>query len=492
MKWHPANRFRSIPIPFQLIILLLMTSFLAFCQKEDSEPDQEEQAPDGYLSVDYATPQGQVSDWHMGLNLVFSHHSDAFWENSGIIEILKDINCPVLRFPGGAVTSYYHWDDMNGLGWSDSWNPNYDPSSAADPSEYTDLAEFMDICEQVGAEPMVGINMTSGVKFDRIQDGLEEAKALMQHCMDQGYDVKYYYLDNERYHQGWSAELYVREINRYVPELRKIDPDAQFIANWKLNRNDLQYLVTNAGHNFDMLDHHEYYDWGKASWERWKSELPMDISNQWHPEDTPHDEYYQQWLEQFAQWGYPDLQIATNEWNIGPNDEDNYATPFQYALMQSELWLQMAEGGVEMSCFWPIFWAHPDPVEVQNRYLVKTTTKEPNPVTHCFNMLGKSLGNDMYEASISVQAVTGMAVMDDSKARVYIHSKSPESNRLQLILGGTDAAGQATLTTFLQDGQAPARGMVVDTTFSMDQEEVMIEVPAFSLNMLEFTPATGS
>jgi hypothetical protein len=124
--------------------------------------------------------------------------------------------------------------------------------------------------------------------------------------------------------------------------------------------------------------------------------------------------------------------------------------------------------------------------------LVKTTTKEPNPVTHCFNMLGKSLGNDIYEASISVQAVTGMAVRDDSIARVYIHSKSPESKSLQLILGGMDAAGEASLTTFLQDDQAPARGMLVDTTFSMDQEEVMIEVPAFSLNMLEFTPAGGS
>jgi hypothetical protein len=77
-----------------------MTSFLAFCQNEESEPKEQEQTPDGYLSLDYSSPKGQVSDLHMGLNLVFSHHSDAFWKNSGIIEILKDM-CRYLLLPLG-------------------------------------------------------------------------------------------------------------------------------------------------------------------------------------------------------------------------------------------------------------------------------------------------------------------------------------------------------------------------------------------------------
>src|SRR3546814_15491533 len=81
----------------------------------------------------------------------------------------------------------------------------------------------------------MGINMASGKKYDRLEEGIEEAIRLMRHCRSKGVTVRYYYLGNEPYHKTanyiYTAEEYAEMIHRYAEAMRKVDPDIRIIAN---------------------------------------------------------------------------------------------------------------------------------------------------------------------------------------------------------------------------------------------------------------------
>jgi len=115
---------------------------------------------------------------------------------------------------------------------------------------------------------MLGINMSSGMEWDREADGLNEAVALVKYCQANNFDVKCFYLDNEPYHEGngynkdlagnggeWTATTYADSIRKYIP-------DAKLFANWKEhlrdNRSDYTTLINIAGDNIDYIDVHWY------------------------------------------------------------------------------------------------------------------------------------------------------------------------------------------------------------------------------------------
>jgi alpha-N-arabinofuranosidase len=78
-----------------------------------------------------------------------------------MIEALKNLNCPNLRWPGGCFADDYHWRD--GIGPRDKrpkrinihWGQVIEPNAFG-------THEFLDLCELVGAEPYIAGNVGSG------------------------------------------------------------------------------------------------------------------------------------------------------------------------------------------------------------------------------------------------------------------------------------------------------------------------------------------
>src|SRR5699024_1393835 len=122
---------------------------------------------------------------------------------------------------------------LTGQGHRDSWNSSFDPSKNKKPSSFMDLNEYLDVCRELKTEPLIGINMGSGMKYHRVQDGIEEAKKLMQHCLQRGIKVKYFYLGNEPYRSDanytFTAAEYADMINQYGSAMRKIDDQIKII-----------------------------------------------------------------------------------------------------------------------------------------------------------------------------------------------------------------------------------------------------------------------
>jgi alpha-N-arabinofuranosidase len=78
-----------------------------------------------------------------------------------VIEALKKLQVPVLRWPGGCFADEYHW--MDGIGPRES-RPKMVNTNWGGVVEDNSFGthEFLDLCEMIGAEPYICGNVGSG------------------------------------------------------------------------------------------------------------------------------------------------------------------------------------------------------------------------------------------------------------------------------------------------------------------------------------------
>ena len=90
------------------------------------------------------------------------------------LEVLKKLDTPLLRWPGGNFVSGYNWRD--GI----DPNPDKRPPRA-NPAwkniEHNDVGihEFMDLCDLIKTEPYVALNMGKG----RVEDAAAEVQYIV-------------------------------------------------------------------------------------------------------------------------------------------------------------------------------------------------------------------------------------------------------------------------------------------------------------------------
>jgi alpha-N-arabinofuranosidase len=88
-----------------------------------------------------------------------------------IVDALKELNIPNLRWPGGCYADDYHWRD--GIGPRDKRpkRVNIHWGSVVDTNAFG-THEFLDLCELIGAEPYIAANVGSGTPQE-MRDWLE-------------------------------------------------------------------------------------------------------------------------------------------------------------------------------------------------------------------------------------------------------------------------------------------------------------------------------
>lgn len=92
----------------------------------------------------------------------------------GVLDALRELAPPVLRWPGGCYADTYHWRD--GIGPASdravTFNENFGTYETDDHAFGTD--EYLRLCEWIGARPWINVNMMSGT--------VAEANAWMEYC----------------------------------------------------------------------------------------------------------------------------------------------------------------------------------------------------------------------------------------------------------------------------------------------------------------------
>lgn len=191
-----------------------------------------------------------------------------------VVEALKDLHIPVLRWPGGCFADEYHW--MNGIGPEDKRlgiiNSNWG-GTIEDNSFGTN--EFFNLCELLGCEPYLSGNVGSGT-VEELARWVEYITASAGPMADMRkangrenpWRLKYLGVGNESWGCGgnFTPEYYSDVYRRYQTYCRNYDGNHLFkIASGAsdYDYNWTEVLMKNAGKLMDGLSLHYYtvLDW---------------------------------------------------------------------------------------------------------------------------------------------------------------------------------------------------------------------------------------
>ena len=327
---------------------------------------------------------------------------DAAWQPEYLPKTLTEVGVGNLRYPGGHVTSFWHWDDPWWKPFSDLWgsSPETLNNKASRKSEYSkvvDLDEYITQCRSLKAEPVLGVNLLAGIKYGQLSrqeastyahlpyngDSIAEAVAMLRYCRQMHFDVHYVYLDNEVGHQGGlpnhvPEEAYPELVKAFSIAQKKESPGVKIIVNYIHGLGpQAKRMVKDYGQYFDVVDDHFYYHppglaYKTFSRQAWMKDLGLD----------GHTAEFSGFTQYCQSVGQGHIQIACMEWNCQgmgavdtaegddapKNGEEKKSSKgkkgangpkgnqFDQLLVVSEMIMMFVEQKVEMAAIWPLFW----------------------------------------------------------------------------------------------------------------------------------------
>ncbi|KAJ6190386.1 hypothetical protein N7519_000407 [Penicillium mononematosum] len=160
--------------------------------------------------------------------------SDEKGFRTDVLEALKGLNIPVVRYPGGNFCATYHW--LDGVGPKDQRPARPELAWLGTETNQFGTDEFMQWCEAVGTEPYLCFNFGTGT--------LDEALGWVEYCNGTGntyyanlrrkngreepYNVKYWALGNECWGpwqvEQMTKEAYAHKAIQWAKALKLLDP----------------------------------------------------------------------------------------------------------------------------------------------------------------------------------------------------------------------------------------------------------------------------
>lgn len=153
-----------------------------------------------------------------------------------VVEALKEINVPVLRWPGGCFADEYHW--MDGIGEKSKrkriinthWGGVVEDNSFG-------THEFMELCRQIGCKTYINGNLGSGtvqemsewVEYMTFKGVSPMADLRLENGHEEPWNVDYFGVGNENWGCGgnMTPEHYANEYRRYQTYVRDYDEEKE-------------------------------------------------------------------------------------------------------------------------------------------------------------------------------------------------------------------------------------------------------------------------
>jgi len=167
-------------------------------------------------------------------------NADESGMRTDVIQLINELNVPVVRYPGGNFVSGYHWED--GVGPKENRPAKVDLAWKVIESNQFGLNEFMDWCKKASTTPMMAVNL--GTR------GPEDAKNLLEYCnmkggtyysdlrrkhgYEQPHDIKLWCLGNEMDGPWQMGHKTAEEYGRIAAEtgrlMKMLDPTVELVA----------------------------------------------------------------------------------------------------------------------------------------------------------------------------------------------------------------------------------------------------------------------
>lgn len=141
-----------------------------------------------------------------------------------VIDALKEIKIPVLRWPGGCFAEEYHW--MDGIGKKDERPVRINTCwGGVEETNHFGTHEFFNLCEELGCEAYLAANMSGGTVWEMqswieyiTYDGNSELALLRKkNGREKPWKLKYVGVGNENWGGGGNMrpEFYADEYRKY-------------------------------------------------------------------------------------------------------------------------------------------------------------------------------------------------------------------------------------------------------------------------------------
>lgn len=166
--------------------------------------------------------------------------SDQAGFRTDVMEAVRGLRVPIIRWPGGNFVSAYHWED--GIGPKDERPRRWDLAWKTEESNRFGTDEFLAYCRKVGAEPYVCVNTGTGT--------IEEAAQWVEYCnascdthhadlrrrngYEEPHNVRWWGIGNE-ISGDWQigkrqAEEHAWAAREYAKAMRRVDPSIKLVA----------------------------------------------------------------------------------------------------------------------------------------------------------------------------------------------------------------------------------------------------------------------
>ena len=181
--------------------------------------------------------------------------------------LLRRLNSPIYRWPGGNFVSGYHWKD--GIGPRDRRPPRWERAWEGVEDNDFGVDEFLEFCRELQTEPLIVVNTGLGT--------LEEALQELEYVNGSGttfwgsrrareghpepYGVQWWGIGNEMY-GSWQlgnvpVERYAMRHNEFVRAMKEVDPKIKVVGVGAPGRwNDV--IVPRSAASMDLLSAHHY------------------------------------------------------------------------------------------------------------------------------------------------------------------------------------------------------------------------------------------
>ncbi len=187
-----------------------------------------------------------------------------------VLEALKALDMPVLRWPGGCFADTYHWKD--GIGPRNQrpkiknvfWGGTVEDNSFG-------THEFLDLCELLGCDAYISANVGSGtveemvdwIEYMTSDDDVEMANLRRKNGRDKPWNVRFLGIGNESWGCGgqMTPEFYADKMRQYSSYVWEYARNKMTRVGCGSNGDDYNWtrvLMQKGARNMDALSLHYY------------------------------------------------------------------------------------------------------------------------------------------------------------------------------------------------------------------------------------------
>jgi len=201
--------------------------------------------------------------------------ADADGFRSDVIQLVKELKVPVIRYPGGNFVSNFFWEDS--VGPKEARKPRLDMAwRTLEPNTFG-LEEFFRWTGKVDADIMMAVNLgTRGtadacnlLEYCNFKGGTKYSDMRIHHGRKDPYDIKLWCLGNEMDGEWQLGKKTMEEYGRISEETGKamklIDPSIELIScgsSFMTMPTFPEWEAVTLGYNYDYVDYislHQYY-----------------------------------------------------------------------------------------------------------------------------------------------------------------------------------------------------------------------------------------